>query len=206
METGSNQALVFGTNKQRLNVAASRLIWQVGFEWIPEAIDEVRVALGESIDHVVKASGLGVMLASEDAGRRVIEIVTRRAVLHAPDLQVWGVVGAAELTADTLGAALAAAQRDSHRNAPIAVLSSLGDSGSLGRIRYHCDDPVVAATLRRLLLFAELAGLGRYTTRGLGIITLDSGAGRNPVVSGPRKPPRSVQRSDQRKQHNSDVP
>ncbi|WP_101463295.1 Cas10/Cmr2 second palm domain-containing protein [Nocardia fluminea] len=116
LETGSNQALVFGTNKQRLNVAASRLIWQVGFEWIPEAIDEVRVALGESIDHVVKASGLGVMLASEDAGRRVIEIVTRRAVLHAPDLQIWGVVGAAELTADTLNAALAAAQRDSHRH------------------------------------------------------------------------------------------
>ena len=85
-------------------------------------------------------------------------------------------------------------------------LPGLTVPGFLGRIRYHCDDPGVATTLHRLLLFAELAGLGRYTTRGLGIITLDSGAGRNPVVSGPQKSPRSVQRSDQRKQYNSDVP
>ena len=85
-------------------------------------------------------------------------------------------------------------------------LPGLTVPGFLGRIRYHCDDPQVATTLHRLLLFAELSGLGRYTTRGLGIITLDRGAGRNQVVSGTQKPPKSVQRTDQRKQYNSGVP
>ena len=47
---------------------------------------------------------------------------------------------------------------------------------------------VSPTTLHRLLLFAELAGLGRYTTRGLGIFTLDSGAGRIEVVIGTRNP------------------
>lgn len=46
IETGSNQSLVFATNKQRLNVAASRLIWSVGFEWIPDSIELVRRARG----------------------------------------------------------------------------------------------------------------------------------------------------------------
>ena len=107
---------MFATNKQRLNVAVSRLIWSVGFGWIPAAIEQVQHARGERIEHVVTASGLDTMLASAEAGRMVIEAVTARAVSEAPDLEIWGVVGADELGADMLGCALAAAQRGSHRH------------------------------------------------------------------------------------------
>lgn len=123
IETGSNQALVFGTNKQRLNVAASRLIWRVGFEWIVAAVTEARKETGEDIEHVVRASGLGILLASERAGRMVIESVTRRALLEAPDLQVWGVIGSEDLSESRLGSGLAAAQRASSRQR--AVLPSV---------------------------------------------------------------------------------
>lgn len=119
IETGSNQDLIFKTNKQRLNVAASRLIWSVGFEWIPEAIAEV-VASGERVDHVVKASGLAVFIASPEAGRHVIEKVTTRAIHEAPELDIWGVVGSddiadesGELAQTGLGRALGRAQRSS---------------------------------------------------------------------------------------------
>ncbi|MFI7531469.1 Cas10/Cmr2 second palm domain-containing protein [Nocardia salmonicida] len=104
--------MVFATNKQRLNVAASRLIWSVGFEWIPQAIASVEHEFDERIDQVVTASGLGTMLASPRAGRRVIEIVTARAVVEAPDLAIWGIVGSEELSEETLGHALGAAQRE----------------------------------------------------------------------------------------------
>ncbi|WNG81135.1 hypothetical protein C6A86_023540 [Mycobacterium sp. ITM-2016-00316] len=82
IETRSNQALVFRTNKQLLNVSASRLIWSVGFEWIPAATDD------EHVEHVGKASGLGVLLATPEVGRKIIEAVTTRAVREAPDLEV----------------------------------------------------------------------------------------------------------------------
>lgn len=39
IETGSNQPYIFGTSKQRLQVAASAAIWQLGYEWVTEAID-----------------------------------------------------------------------------------------------------------------------------------------------------------------------
>ncbi|WP_280310288.1 hypothetical protein [Nocardia abscessus] len=76
----------------------------------------MRAETGEGVDLVVRASGLGVLLASERAGRAVIAVVTRRALLEAPDLQVWGVVGAVVLSDSTLGSGLAAAQRDSSRH------------------------------------------------------------------------------------------
>ncbi|WP_431956897.1 hypothetical protein [Nocardia lijiangensis] len=63
--------------------------------------------------------------------------------------------------------------------------------------RCRCEDHDTAHTLHRLLLLAEYAGLGRYTTRGLGIITLDRPApnGDPPhtrVAGEPRKPHGSV--------------
>lgn len=127
IETGSNQALIFQTNKQRLNVAASRLIWSVGFEWVPQAVRDLRDRSGAPISQVITASGLAVLLATPEAGREVIATVTKRALLEAPDLDIWGVVGdddiATEVT-DTglitvigtgLGTALARAQRASNR-------------------------------------------------------------------------------------------
>lgn len=52
-------------------------------------------------------------------------------------------------------------------------LPGLTVSGFLGRIRYVCDDQVMAHTFGRLLRFAEFAGVGRYSTRGLGAIQLE---------------------------------
>lgn len=52
----------------------------------------------------------------------------------------------------------------------------------------------------RQLGFAALAGLGRYTTRGLGVTTIDSSAApRSTAASGPRKPLRSVHDAHQYK-------
>lgn len=113
IETGSNQQLVFQTNKQRLNVAASRLIWRVGFEWIPEAIEQVGGKLEVEIRNVVRASGLGTMITTPEAGRAIIEVVTTRAALEAPDLDIWGVVGETDLAEDlsNAGPTLGQAQR-----------------------------------------------------------------------------------------------
>lgn len=71
--------------------------------------------------------------------------------------------------------------------------------GFYGTIRYRCDTPT-SRTLHRLLLLAEHAGVGRYTTRGLGIITLASDPRHSRVASEQRKPARSVQAAHQRKQ------
>ncbi|MGV9678751.1 CRISPR system precrRNA processing endoribonuclease RAMP protein Cas6 [Nocardia sp. NPDC003482] len=79
-------------------------------------------------------------------------------------------------------------------------LPGLTVPGFLGRIRYRCDDPSISHTLHRLLGFAALAGLGRYTTRGLGVTTLERGdAPHNRVASGPPKPSRSVHDAHQHK-------
>ncbi|WP_280310280.1 CRISPR system precrRNA processing endoribonuclease RAMP protein Cas6 [Nocardia abscessus] len=94
---------------------------------------------------------------------------------------------------------------DIHAHTELLPLPGLTVPGILGHIRYHCEDPDTAHTLHRLLLLAEHAGLGRYTTRGLGIITLTQPAptgdpkhtgagGRTPT------PRRSVHTAHQHKQ------
>lgn len=87
--TGSNQAFIFETNKQRLQVAASRLVHELGHHWVPEALEGV----GRAVRHVVKASGKAAILTSPEVGRQVIEIVTRRAALEGAGIDVWGVIG-----------------------------------------------------------------------------------------------------------------
>ncbi|MFI7531463.1 CRISPR system precrRNA processing endoribonuclease RAMP protein Cas6 [Nocardia salmonicida] len=52
-------------------------------------------------------------------------------------------------------------------------LQNLTLSGFLGRVRYVCEDPQMAAIFQSLLTFAEYAGVGRYPTRGLGAIRLE---------------------------------
>lgn len=51
--------------------------------------------------------------------------------------------------------------------------TNLTISGFLGRIRYVCEHPATAQIFGQLLHFAEYAGLGRYSTRGLGAIQLE---------------------------------
>jgi hypothetical protein len=104
IETGSNQRYIFATNKQRLQVAASAAVWQLGFVWIEEAIRGVALSycrdLAEfeynardkrSVMHVVKASGRAVLLVhTAEDGRAIITAVTRRALEEKTGIDVWG--------------------------------------------------------------------------------------------------------------------
>lgn len=122
IETGSNQAFIFETNKQRLQVAASRLVRELGYDWVPDALEKACTEFpGQHPHHVVKASGKAAILASPEIGRRVIEIVTRRAALEGAGIDVWGVIGQ-DPVADDLsdaGVLLAEANQalDAHRHA-----------------------------------------------------------------------------------------
>ncbi|MFV2086984.1 Cas10/Cmr2 second palm domain-containing protein [Micromonospora sp. LOL_021] len=94
IETGANQAYVFASNKQAVNVGASELIFRSGTEWVRTAVDKINDERTEPVvEIVVAASGKALLLADdEDAGRRVIRAVTRRALDEAPGLEIWGTV------------------------------------------------------------------------------------------------------------------
>ncbi|MDQ1249328.1 MAG: hypothetical protein QG597_3703, partial [Actinomycetota bacterium] len=98
IETGGNQAYIFGTNKRRANVGGSELIHRVGNEWTRQAISDVlgspaATAAGWQADPVVCASGKALILTSHpECGRAIVSKVTERALREAPGLGVWGVV------------------------------------------------------------------------------------------------------------------
>ncbi len=122
LETGSNQAFIFETNKQRLQVAASRLVRELGYDWVPEALSQACAEFpGQHPNHVVKASGKAAILASPEIGRRVIDIVTRRAALEGAGIDVWGVVGTHPVAGDLSDAGVrldeANQALDAHRHA-----------------------------------------------------------------------------------------
>ena len=52
-------------------------------------------------------------------------------------------------------------------------LADMTVSGFVGRIRYVCEDPSTAGTVDTLVRFAEYAGIGSYTPRGLGVVRLE---------------------------------
>ena len=88
IETGANQAYVFGTNRLRHVVGASYLVHQVGTDWVPEAARRVGARL------VVAISGKALLLVDDPAaGQAVISEVSMRALDRAPGLEVTGVVG-----------------------------------------------------------------------------------------------------------------
>ena len=88
--TGANQSYIFGTNRLRHVVGASHLVYQVGKAWVPEAVREARV----NAEIVLAISGRTLLLVDEPAaGQAVIGAVSRRALEHAPGLEVTGVVG-----------------------------------------------------------------------------------------------------------------
>lgn len=115
IETGANQAYIFASNKQAVNVGASELIRQVGTEWVREAVAELASAVpdGPEVEPIVAASGKALLLVdSPDTGREVIRTITRRAMSEAPRLEVWGVVDAAPIAdVASVGAALTRAHR-----------------------------------------------------------------------------------------------
>ncbi|MDG4771950.1 hypothetical protein [Solwaraspora sp. WMMD792] len=94
IETGANQAYVFASNKQAVNVGASELIFRSGTEWVTEAVRKINERSGrDAVEIVVAASGKALLLAPNAAdGRAVIRAVTRRALHQAPGLEIWGTV------------------------------------------------------------------------------------------------------------------
>lgn len=90
LETASNQAFVFASNKQAVNVGASELIFRAGTAWVRDAIKQ----LGKSeVEEVVLASGKALLIVdTADHGQSIIRAVTEEALREAPGLQVWGVV------------------------------------------------------------------------------------------------------------------
>ncbi len=87
IETGSNQAYIFGTNRLRHVVGASHLIRELGTVWVREAVAPRDV-------EVVAISGKALLLVDDvGAGRAVIGAVSARALAEAPGLDVAGVVG-----------------------------------------------------------------------------------------------------------------
>ena len=88
IETGGNQAYIFGTNRLRHVVGASDLIRELGTRWVREA------AQAHGAEVVVAISGKALLLVSDpDAGRAVVGAVSARALIEAPGIEVGGAVG-----------------------------------------------------------------------------------------------------------------
>jgi hypothetical protein len=88
IETGGNQAYIFGTNRLRHVVGASHLIRELGAVWVREA------AASCDAEVVVAISGKALLLVADPAdGRAVISKVSARALAEAPGLEVTGVTG-----------------------------------------------------------------------------------------------------------------
>jgi hypothetical protein len=152
IETAGNQRYIFATNKLRENVGASELTYRVGTEWVlnshdslkhlwPDTNDttDLRKNLlnqkpigtpGVSVEIIVATSGKAMLLVNDrDDGRAIIEHVTRKALKHAPGIDVFGVISEPfELNEKPLGDAV----RDVHRklerirdNRPTAALRFL---------------------------------------------------------------------------------
>ena len=92
IETGANQAYIFGTNRLRHVVGASYLVNQVGTVWVREAISSA----GARASVALAISGKALLLVDDPAvGQTVIGEVSLRALRRAPGLEVTGVVGPA---------------------------------------------------------------------------------------------------------------
>jgi len=90
IETGGNQAYIFGTNRLRHVVGASQLIRELGTTWVHDAVGS------RDAEVVFAISGKALLLVPDPAaGRAVIGAVSARALADAPGLEVTGVVGPA---------------------------------------------------------------------------------------------------------------
>ncbi|MDR0837432.1 MAG: hypothetical protein LBM94_04375 [Propionibacteriaceae bacterium] len=87
LETGSNQDFVFESIRQRFTVGASALLKRLPL-WVEAAKEQTT---GVSI--VVNTSGKALLLVSDRAvGRSIVHDVTKRALVEAPGLDLWGYV------------------------------------------------------------------------------------------------------------------
>jgi len=111
LETSGNQAYLFATNRLRENIGASELTYQVGTQFVLEAVknnlwskndspQKLRNKLKKSpkidtadIEVILATSGKALLLVKEkEMAKAIISEVTERALRDAPGLDVCGVI------------------------------------------------------------------------------------------------------------------
>lgn len=101
LETGSNQAFIFGSNKLRECVGASELVrGVVSRDLLGEELKRLGLQAGDieeattQTEVIIAASGKAMLLVKDAAdGHRIIGAITSRALRETPGLTVLGVVG-----------------------------------------------------------------------------------------------------------------
>lgn len=108
IETSGNQAFIFATNKLRENVGASELTFQVGTQFVWDAVKAaggsppsdnrnpttyLEISEQNPIEIILATSGKALLLVqNKDLGQRIVHSVTLKALKEAPGLEVRGVV------------------------------------------------------------------------------------------------------------------
>ncbi|MGW0587806.1 Cas10/Cmr2 second palm domain-containing protein [Streptosporangium sp. NPDC002607] len=101
INTAGNQRYIFSSNKRQEIVGASDLITRVDGAWADEALKDAfpgferktwRLDTHGAELVVAGAGGITVLVKERDAGRRLVTALTTLALLHAPGLDVCGVV------------------------------------------------------------------------------------------------------------------
>ncbi len=128
IETSSNQAFIFATNKLRENVGASELIYRTGTQYVLEAVekaggpalwdadaaalrDRLRdpgtnppIESGKApVEVIISASGKALLLVRDrETAEGIVADVTSRALEQAPGLAVHGAIVPLDFDADNL--------------------------------------------------------------------------------------------------------
>ncbi|MEU8037768.1 hypothetical protein [Streptosporangium sp. NPDC049078] len=101
INTAGNQRYIFSSNKRQEIVGASDLITRVDGAWADEALEKAfpgfkratwRLDTHDAELVVAGAGGVIVLTKDREAGRRLVTELTALALLHAPGLDVCGVV------------------------------------------------------------------------------------------------------------------
>ena len=93
VEVGGIQRYIFDTPKRREQVGASQLIHECTATWAPQVMQEV----GGCIPVIASAGRVVATVDSEAHARRLVAGVTRRALVEAPGLEVFGAVAQIDL-------------------------------------------------------------------------------------------------------------
>ncbi|MFI7449697.1 Cas10/Cmr2 second palm domain-containing protein [Nonomuraea sp. NPDC049714] len=117
MATAGNQRYIFASGKRQEIVGASDLIARVNETWVFEALADTfqgfdhrtwRIETHEAELLVAAAGRISVLVKDPDAGRRLVTVLTRRALEEAPGLDLCGAV--IECPPGELGAVLRSSQ------------------------------------------------------------------------------------------------
>lgn len=111
LETSGNQAYLFATNRLRENIGASELTWRSGTQWVLEAVGNAggprlwsdqphrlrqNISRGDAaggFEVVIATSGKALVVVDDSVkAKKLIGMVTRRALLDAPGLDIAGAI------------------------------------------------------------------------------------------------------------------